>query len=420
MEMRSIKGTNDIMEPEINKWRYIEKLARHLFESYGYQEIHTPIIEYTNLFKKSIGQTTDIVKKEMFTFKDRGSRSITLRPEETASVVRAYLEHKLYKKSKLVKLYYIGPMFRSEKPQAGRMRQFHQMGVEVIGSYDPYLDAEIIALMYNITTEIGLRNFNILLNSLGCLKDRERYRNILKQELKEELKNLCQNCKQRYNTNPLRILDCKNPHCKKIIKKLPSPIEYICDVCRQHFEKVKESLKAIGVPYTVNSRLVRGLDYYTRTIFELTHSKLGAKNAICAGGRYDNLVSSFGGPKVGACGFAFGIERLIMATEAEKIELKGKERNSIYVAVVNEEVKNEAYKIVNEIRNQRIKAYIDYQDRSLRAQMRQANKLQSKFVIVVGEDELKKGKVVLKDMEAHTQSEISKKDLVPILKEKLS
>jgi histidyl-tRNA synthetase len=420
MEIHSIKGTVDLIGPEIKKWRYLEKLARDLFESYGYEEIRTPIIEPAILFTKSIGAATDIVKKEMFTFRDRGQRSLALRPEETASVVRAYVEHKLDKKSKLLKVYYLGPMFRSERPQAGRQRQFHQMGVEAIGSYDPCLDVEIISLMHNITAEIGLRGCSLKLNSLGCFNDRKRYLAALKTKLKTEVKNLCPDCKTRFKVNPLRILDCKNSSCRKIIVNLPGPLEYLCPTCKRDLETVEKGLNSIGVAYQLDPHLVRGLDYYTGTTFELRHSKLGAKNALCAGGRYDKLVSDFGGPETGACGFAFGIERLILAADAEGIKLKEEEKNSVYIACTGEDLKERACQLANDLRQDKIKTYLDYQDRSLKAQMRQANKFKCKFVIVVGQEELKNNKVVLKDMEAHTQKQISLNALKSGLKEQLA
>lgn len=419
MKVQSIKGTKDIIWPEIAKWHHLEQLSRKIFEYYGYQEIRTPIIEQTSLFRKSIGTTTDIVKKEMYTFTDRASRSITLRPEETASIVRAYLEHKLYKKSEIIKLYYMGPMFRCERPQAGRSRQFHQLGVEAIGSYEAYLDIEIIALMHNIVTEIGLRNCKILLNSLGCTKDRSHYKHVLKDILKKELAGLCKDCKQRYAVNPLRILDCKNEDCQKIINKISPPINYLCEDCQEHFEKVKNGLGELGVPYSVDTHLVRGLDYYTRTTFELTHSQLGAKNALCAGGRYDNLISDFGGPQIGACGFAFGIERTLLACEAEKINFEGKKEVSVYIATVDKELYNKAFKLTSNMRRQHINAHVDYQNKSLKAQLRQANKLKVNFVIIIGEEELKKNKFIVKDMEHHMQWEIEEEKLLSFLHEKL-
>ncbi len=420
MKIQSIKGTSDITAPEIRKWQYIEELTRELFKIYGYQEIRTPIIEHTDLFTKGIGQATDIVKKEMFTFKDKACRSITLRPEETASVARAYLESKMYKKSKLVKLYYIGPMFRSEKPQAGRMRQFHQIGVEAIGSYDAYLDAEIIDLMQEIVNEIGLKKTKLLLNTLGCLKDRLRYKEVLRSSLDKNLKRLCRDCKVRFKVNPLRILDCKNPQCQKIIERLPVPSDYICSECKEHFDKVKDLLDSLKIDYTFNPRLVRGLDYYTRTTFELIHPDLGAKNAICAGGRYDNLISSFGGPETGACGFAFGLERVLLAKEAERVDFKEKEKDSVYIATVNETNKTEAFKLLKKLHTNHIKAYFDYEGKSLKAQMRQANKLNCKYVIVVGEDELRKKRLTLKDMRAHSQQGVNIKNLISTLNKNLN
>jgi histidyl-tRNA synthetase len=306
-------------------------------------------------------------------------------------------------------------MFRAERPQKGRMRQFYQMGVEAIGSYDPYLDAEIIQLMDQIVTELGLRDYEIVINSLGCGKNKNKYRKALKKYLKPYLNELCKDCQNRYKTNPLRILDCKNSKCQKIINKAPYPLDYLCDECRAHFAKVKKLLTSVGVKYTVNPRLVRGLDYYTRTTFELVHKKLGAKNTICAGGRYDTLVSDFGGPDKGACGFAFGIERLILATKEEGLEIKPEKEISVYLAVIGEEAKEQAFILTNKLRKKSILTYIDYQGKSLKAQMRQANKLNCKYVLVIGEDELKKSKFILKNMRKHSQEEINKEKIVSYL-----
>lgn len=420
MKTQSIKGTNDIISPEVNKWLIIESLARNIFKLHGYEEVRTPIIELTELFKRSIGEGTDIVQKEMFTFCDRGKRSITLRPEETASIARAYLENKLDKQSGLSKLYYIGAMFRSERPQAGRLRQFHQIGVEAIGSYDPYLDVEVIALMHRFANELGLKEHKIIINNLGCLKDRNNYKKVLKDALKKHLASLCPNCKKRYEINPLRVLDCKDEGCHKIINKLPSLPDCICQECQKHFDNVKDALKDIKIPFSLNPRLVRGLDYYNKTAFELIHNKLGAQNAICAGGRYDNLIKEFGGQETGACGFAFGIERLLMACEAEGIKFKSSENSSVYIAALDSESLRRAFRLINLMRDNRIKAIIDYQNKSLKAQMRQANKLQTKFVIIIGEEELKKDIFILKDMDEHRQSEVKEEELLSILKKKLT
>ena len=415
MKIQSLKGTNDILPSEIKEWHLLENVCHTLFELYGYEEIRTPIIEKTELFKRSVGETTDIVQKEMFTFKDNAERNICLRPEETAAVARAFIQHNLTNKTGMAKLYYIGPMFRSERPQAGRYRQFNQFGVEAIGSHSPHLDAELIALMDEFVTTIGLKNYKILINSLGCKKDREIYKKKLleyTQKDKNIFNNLCSDCKRRIKSNPLRVLDCKNPECHKLIKKFPTPQDYLCDDCKEHYNKVKLLLDSLKIEYEEDSLLVRGLDYYNRTTFELVHGGLGAQNAIIAGGRYDNLISSFGGPDTGACGFAGGMERLLLACEAEKINLPLKDSLSVYIVTLDESYYKYGFDILHALRKNGIKAHISYETKSLKAQMRQANKLNSRFAIIIGEDEIKSKKYTLKDMQEHKQELVDKKTLL--------
>jgi histidyl-tRNA synthetase len=415
MKIQSLKGTNDILPSDIKKWQFLENTCRRLFELYGYEEIRTPIIEKAELFKRSVGEETDIVQKEMFVFQDKGDRNICLRPEETAAVARAYIEHGLANKTGLAKLYYIGPMFRSERPQAGRYRQFNQFGAEAIGSYSPHLDAELIALMDEFVTKLGLKKYQILINSLGCNNDRNAYK---KKLLETSLKNnntidkLCADCQRRIKTNPLRVLDCKNPECRKIINKLPTPQDCLCRECRQHYDKVKKSLKSLKIKFAEDPLLVRGLDYYNRTTFELIHSGVGAQNAILAGGRYDDLISSFGGAKTGACGFAGGIERLLLASENENLILPVEKSISAYVVTLDEELYDYGIDILHALRKKGIKAHISYETKSLKAQMRQANKLEVRFAIIIGEDEAKNSQYSLKDMQQHIQITLDKKELI--------
>jgi histidyl-tRNA synthetase len=308
--IRSLKGTQDILPQDIGRWNEIESASRRIFSIHGYQELRTPIIEESALFAHSVGEDTDIVKKQMYAFKDQGGRDITLRPEETAAVVRAYLENNLDKEYGFIKLFYIGPMFRSERPQAGRLRQFHQIGVEAIGSSSPYMDAEVIILLDELLKAYKISKYILNINSLGCEKDRDSIKEVLKKELKHHLNSLCEDCKRRYKTNILRILDCKGPACKKIIASV-SLAGFLCKDCKADFVKLQKILDDIGIKYQISQLLVRGLDYYTGVVFEVNCDELGAQNAIAAGGRYDNLISDFGGQKTGACGFAIGIERVI-------------------------------------------------------------------------------------------------------------
>jgi histidyl-tRNA synthetase len=418
MKFQSLKGTNDILPDDIKKWQLLESTCRNLFELYGYEEIRTPIIEKAELFKRSVGQSTDIVQKEMFVFEDKAKRKICLRPEETASVARAYIQHALINKTGLVKLYYLGPMFRSERPQAGRYRQFNQFGIEAIGSYSPYLDAEIIALMNEFVSLLGLKNYEIVINTLGCAKDRENYKNKLLKSFTLYKKNkdkLCDDCKRRLKTNPLRALDCKKPQCKSIIKHLPAPKDSLCGDCLAHYAKVKSFLDKFKIKFKEDYYLVRGLDYYNRTAFELIHKNLGSQNALIAGGRYDKLISSFGGPEVGACGFAGGMERLIMAAEADKVKLAAEDKISVYIVTLDEKPFEYGFDIINKIRAKGIKAHISYEPKSLKAQMRQANKLGCRFAVIIGEEEIKAKKYTLKDMQQHTQELVSKDKLLNAL-----
>ena len=414
MKFKALRGMNDILPDEIGLWQRIEEAARKIFGSFGYSEIRTPAMESTQVFTRSIGEATDIVQKEMYSFKDRGKRDISLRPEGTAPIVRAYIEHGLQVKAGFGKFYYIGPMFRAERPQAGRQRQFHQVGVEAIGSYNPYLDAEVIGLMKSFFDEIGLKGFKIKINSLGCKKDKADFNKLLKKELKADVKALCEDCKLRYEKNILRIFDCKNPNCKSIVRRLPSILDHLCEECAGHFDKVKEGLDLIGVEYEVDPRIVRGLDYYTRTAFEVTHSALGAQDAIGAGGRYDNLVKDFDGPEMGACGFALGTERIITAL-GEGAE-KAASGLDVYVATIGEAAYKKGFEIVADLRKNGLATDLDYEEKSLKGQLRRADKCGVRFVVIIGEDEINKGKAAVRDMKTKQQKEVEFGDLVNSLK----
>ncbi len=410
MDIKSIKGTTDIFAPEIFAWQTLEKEARSVFGSFGACEIRTPIFEDTALFLKSIGDTTDIVQKEMYTFLDRGDRSITLRPEGTAPIVRAYVEHHIHNLSNFTKYYYIGPMFRAERPQKGRSRQFHQIGFEAIGSKSPLCDVESILALVMFFKKIDLEGYQIKINSIGCKDDKKKFGEILKENLSNRSKELCDNCKERLNKNVLRILDCKNPGCIAIVKDMPLISENICSPCKTHFDIVKNYLTKLGINFTVTANLVRGLDYYTGTVFEITHSNLGAQDAIGAGGRYDNLVRDFGGPDgVGSFGFALGIERLIIALNKD-LALP---QLDIFIAHEGSEAQDMAFKITNNIRNKSlslnrsIQIEMELENKSLNAQMRQANKKNAKYVLILNDADLKNKKnPILRDMINKTQEEV--------------
>jgi histidyl-tRNA synthetase len=419
MNINSLKGTKDIFWPEIEIWQRIEEISRQIFSRYSYREIRTPIIELTSLFARSIGSSTDIVQKEMYSFKDKGQREICLRPEETASVVRAYIQHSIFRQRKLAKFYYIGPMFRSERPQAGRMRQFHQIGVEAIGSKNPLLDVEIIILLHEILTKVKAKNYVFKINSLGCPDDRKKYKVSLKSAVKPHLKALCTDCKRRYNLNVLRILDCKNKNCCSIITKLPIIRDYLCDRCQEHFDKVIGLLDKYKIPKEIDAYLVRGLDYYTGTTFEVIAKELSGQNAIAAGGRYDKLVAELGGPELGACGFAIGIERLFgCISEKDKHDLKQKKGLFIYIVYFNEETRLRSFEVLSFLRKNGISADMDYSSLgcpSLKSQMRQANTLGAKYTIIIGENEIKNHILTVKNMKSGQQKKITQEELLNFL-----
>lgn len=417
MKIKTIRGTKDILPQDSQIWCFIEEKAKNLCEVYGYGEIRTPLLEEAALFTRSIGKASDIVRKEMYSLSNRKkSKIFCLRPEATASVVRAYLQHNLDKDTNLAKFYYFGPMFRAERPQAGRLRQFHHIGVEAIGSLSPYLDVEVISLAINIIQEIGLKSFTVQLNSIGCQKDRQKYKLILKTVLKKRLKLLCADCHSRYKLNLLRIFDCKNDGCKNITRQLPTMVDSLCPECREHFFRVRQILDSSNISYALNPFLVRGLDYYTRTCFEIVHPQLGAQNAIGAGGRYDDLVKDLGGPQRPAVGFALGVERLIAALRPQRTQISISVSPRVYIAVLGEEARQLAFRILRLLRAQGISSEMDYQNKSLKGQMRLADKLGCKYVVILGEEELKKEKVILRDMQDKSQKEVKFDNLVEALK----
>jgi histidyl-tRNA synthetase len=417
MEIKAVRGFNDILPDEIGKWQFVERTAREVFEGFGFSEIRIPVLERTELFSRGIGEATDIVEKEMYTFSDKGGNSLTLRPEATASIARAYLERQVYAFDPVAKYYCIGPMFRYERPQKGRYRQFYQIDAEVFGVENPMVDAEIILMLIHFLKKVGLENLELQLNTLGCRKCRPRYREELKAFLKTVSFQLCEDCQRRLETNPLRILDCKVETCKNAIVEAPQVTSYTCPDCQSHFDRVKEHLALAGLSYILNPKMVRGLDYYTRTAFEVVSYQLGSQNAVTGGGRYDNLFQEIGGPDLPGIGFAVGIERLVSLLPP------GKEFASfphIFIAALGEGPAREAFKLVYELHLQGIKAELDYEGKSLKSQMRRADKLKARFALILGEDELKKGTAMLRNMETKSQEEVPLQVLVSTLKQKLT
>jgi histidyl-tRNA synthetase len=390
------KGTQDILPEDISKWYYIEDVIKETLNKYGYKEIRTPFFEYTELFVRGIGESTDIVTKEMFTFPDRKGRSLTLRPEGTAPVVRAYLENSMDRISKVIKLFYLGPFFRCEKPQAGRFRQFNQFGIETIGTKSSAADAEVILIALDVYKKLGLKNLEILINSVGCKKCRVDYIQKLKKYLKDKKELLCLDCKIRYEKNPLRVFDCKKDSCQKTIEEAPVITKNLCQECESHFSEVKSYLDDQKIVFRENPRLVRGFDYYTKTAFEIISRGLGAQNAIGGGGRYDDLVEELGGKPTPAVGFAAGIERMIIAIDQQKVEWPVEKRLDIFVAKVNERNKDTAFRLLQKIRNTGLSADMDYSEGSLKSQMRIANKIGARYTVIVGEEELSAKKNYLK------------------------
>lgn len=410
MEIQAPKGTKDMLPVDAYKWHYVENIFREISKNFGIREIRTPIFEHTELFLRGVGETTDIVQKEMYTFEDKGGRSITLKPEGTAPAVRAFIENRLFNEAQPTKLFYITPCFRYEKAQKGRYRQFHQYGIEMFGSEKPSIDAEVMALAMTILKKIGLKGLSLNINNLGCPNCRPKYNDALKKFLEENYDNLCPTCKTRFNKNPMRILDCKEHKCKEITKSAPIILDYICDECSDHFDKVKEYLDILGIPYTVDPGIVRGLDYYTKTIFEILNSDF----TVCGGGRYDKLIEEIGGPETPAVGFGMGIERLILAIEKEGIVINEDPTVELYLAARGEEGAKEAFRLAHALREIGVSSEINHAGRSFKAEMKYANKIGAKFNVVLGDDELQNRKAKFKRMSDGEQFELSLDDLEKI------
>ena len=405
LNIKKPRGTNDFFYESASKLEFIEKKIKDIVKLYGYERIRTPIFESTDLFTRGIGEDTDIVGKEMFTFEDRGGRSLTLRPEGTASVVRAYIENSMQNEFSINKLFYIGTMYRAERPQKGRYREFNQFGMECIGTSSPLIDAEVIALNINILKEFGIENANLIINTVGCPKCKPNYNKVLKEAIGNRKEELCETCKRRYETNILRILDCKNEKCKEIMKDIPKFYDYVCEECKEHFDKLCEELNKINQKFIIEPMLVRGLDYYTKTVFEVQTNALGSQSAILGGGRYDNLIGLFNsGKNIPALGSAMGLERLLIVLENNQNIVK--DRLDIFV-IAFKETEKEILKVMQELRASNISCDCDFSVKSIKNQFKSANKRNSKFALILGEDELKRNSCKLKNMDTSEEKEIS-------------
>lgn len=417
MPYTSVKGMNDILPPQSFLWAEIEKIVHPIFKSFGFSPVMTPVVEKSELFSRSIGAACDIVEKQMYVFKDEGDDEfLALRPEGTASVVRAYIEHHLAKENPYRKLYYWGTMYRHEKMQKGRSREFHQFGAEVFGSSSPRTDAETIFMLVSILKALGVKNFEVQLNSLGCKECRPEYRKDLISFFQKKRPELCQDCQKRLEKNPLRILDCKNEGCRKTAKQAPKVLDHLCQGCEEHFKLVQSALTQLKVSFVLNPNIVRGLDYYVRTAFEIISSDLGAQNALGAGGRYDGLVEELGGENIPAFGFAFGVERLALILDNER---KFKDVLNLFVAALGEKAQSFSFELVNELRLKGIRTEMDYEDRPLKYQMKKADRLNAAFVLILGDDEFSKGHAILRNMETKEQKSIPLDRLWPILEKEI-
>ena len=403
---RAVKGTCDILPDDSYKWQEVEKFMLETSRLYGVKEIRVPVFEHTEVFNRSVGDTTDVVQKEMYTFDDKGGRSITLRPELTAGVVRSAVEKGLVNGALPLKVCYIGGCYRYEKPQAGRLREFHQFGVECFGAGEPAADAEVISLAKSVLNGLGVSKLSLQINSIGCPECRKKYHAALKEFFEAQKDNLCETCKDRLDRNPMRILDCKSPVCSEIAKNAPVMVDFLCDDCANHFEGVKSHLNAMGIEYSVNPHIVRGLDYYTRTVFEFVSNSIGAQGTVCGGGRYDGLVSQMGGPAVPALGFGMGIERLMLVLESEGVTLPEPKTCDLFISVVGSDAAVKASELCAKLRAEGFCAQSEISGRGLKAQMRFANKIGAKFLVVLGDDELNNNKAVLKDMSNSETKEV--------------
>ena len=420
MLSKAPRGTKDITPKDVYKWHYVEKKFREICALYGYEEIRTPIFEHTEVFARSVGDTTDVVQKEMYSFTDRGDRQLSLKPEGTAGVIRSFIENKMYADTQPTKLYYITPCFRYERPQAGRQRQYHQFGIEVLGSDGPSVDAEVISLAVQFFNEMGLKNLSVNINSVGCPTCREEYNRKLKEYLDKKVDVLCETCLERKDKNPMRVIDCKNPHCKENLQDIPFMIDHLCEDCKDHFDKLQTYLKEMDINYVVDKTIVRGLDYYKKTAFEIISNDIGSQSTVCGGGRYDGLVEMLGGPKgISGIGFALGAERLLLTLENNNIEIENPKSTDIYIATIGDAAKTKSFKLIKDLRTNHISADNDHLDKSLKAQFKYSDKLNAKYTVVIGDDELANDTATLKNMKTSEQTTIKLSELVDELKKRL-
>lgn len=411
MAIQAPKGTKDILPTESYKWHYLEDKFKNIADSYGYREIRTPVFEYTELFQRGVGETTDVVQKEMYTFLDRAGRSLTLKPEGTSPAVRAFVEGSLYNEAQPTKLFYFTPVLRYENVQKGRLREHHQFGIEAFGSKEASLDAEVISLAMRIYEELGVEGIELNINSIGCSKCRKEYNDILKTFLSKQYDNICDTCKTRFHKNPMRILDCKEKSCKEIVKDAPLMLHHLCDECKEHFESLKMYLEGLGIGYKINPLIVRGLDYYSKTVFEIINKNI----TICGGGRYDYLIEEVGGPKMPAVGFGMGIERTLLTLSENGIEIPKLPYIDLYIGVIGDKARIKALTLTNKLREKNVRCEYDHMNRSVKAEMKYANKINARFTVILGENEIESGIAKFKRMEDGQQFEISLGDLSAIL-----
>ncbi|WP_432665384.1 histidine--tRNA ligase [Wukongibacter baidiensis] len=412
MLTKAPRGTKDVLPSNVYKWAYVEKMFSEICEKFGYKEIRTPVFEHTELFKRSVGETTDIVQKEMYTFTDNGGRDITLKPEGTAPVVRAFVENKIYADAQPSKLFYNTPCFRYERPQAGRLRAFHQFGVEVFGAKNPSVDAEVISIAMTFFKKLGLENLELKINSIGCPACRQKYNEALREFLKQKLDKLCKTCADRYERNPMRIIDCKKEECQEELKDVPLILDYICNDCRDHFDKLQKYLGLMELKYEIDPKIVRGLDYYNKTAFEIISREIGSQATVCGGGRYDGLVEEVGGPETPGVGFGLGIERLLLTLENNNIKIPEPKGMDVFIVTMGDRAYEKAVEISQKLRMNMVAVDIDHMGRSTKAQFKFSNKLKSLYTIVIGDNELDNNVVSLKNMETGNQDEIALDSIV--------
>jgi len=409
------KGTKDILPDQIHKWHYVEEQWKDICRRYGFKEVRTPVFEHTELFTRGIGDTTDVVQKEMYTFEDHGGRSITLKPEGTSPAVRAFIEHKQYAEVQPTKIQYITPCYRYEKPQSGRLREFHQFGIEVFGTPNMMADAEVISLGYDFLTSLGITEIELRINSVGCPECRKKHRAALREFLTPKYDELCDTCKTRFDKNPMRILDCKSPVCQELVQGAPMMIDYLCDDCKDAFQQLQDNLKAMEIPFTVDPGIVRGLDYYTKTAFEFVTTKIGAQGTVCGGGRYDHLIEEVGGPPIPGVGFGLGIERLLLLMEANDAHFPEHDKLDVFIAVMGDVAKAYGLKLCRELRAKGLSAEMDTLARNIKNQFKYANRLNAKYTVVLGDNEMAEGVAAVKDMAAQEQHNVKFEDLYEVL-----